>query len=164
PLRRTADVAALTASALSTADVDEAAEGRDALAALGVERGVDVALVVARQVARARSQQRDHQRQGREQRDPQPLTPPHPSPPTPSPPPASLYNRTMLNLHFIGAAREVTGSMHLLETPAGKLLIDCGFYQGKREESRKRNRALHRDAVAADAVILTHAHIDHSGS
>src|SRR5213595_733075 len=70
----------------------------------------------------------------------------------------------MLALHFLGAAREVTGSMHLLETPAGRVLIDCGFYQGKRDESRKRNRELHRDARAADAVILTHAHIDHSGS
>jgi metallo-beta-lactamase family protein len=70
----------------------------------------------------------------------------------------------MARLHFLGAAREVTGSMHLLETDAGRLLIDCGFYQGRREESRARNLELPDEALSADAVILTHAHIDHSGS
>jgi metallo-beta-lactamase family protein len=70
----------------------------------------------------------------------------------------------MLTVRCLGAAQEVTGSMHLLETPAGKILIDCGFFQGRREESRQRNEALPKEAVAADAVILTHAHIDHSGS
>jgi metallo-beta-lactamase family protein len=70
----------------------------------------------------------------------------------------------MLAVHFLGAAREVTGSMHLVETPGGRLLIDCGLYQGRRHEARERNRNLPRDAVKADAVILTHAHIDHSGS
>ncbi len=54
--------------------------------------------------------------------------------------------------------------MHLVQTSAGTLLIDCGMYQGRREESRKRNSHLPPEAVAADAVILTHAHIDHSGS
>ena len=70
----------------------------------------------------------------------------------------------MVNLRFLGAAREVTGSMHLVETPAGRILIDCGMHQGHREESRERNRRLPREALSADAVILTHAHIDHSGS
>jgi metallo-beta-lactamase family protein len=70
----------------------------------------------------------------------------------------------MVNVRFLGAAREVTGSMHLVETPAGKILIDCGMHQGRRDESRERNRKLPKEAVGADAVILTHAHIDHSGS
>jgi metallo-beta-lactamase family protein len=69
-----------------------------------------------------------------------------------------------MRLTFLGAAREVTGSMFLLETDGGSLLVDCGFFQGRREESRRRNRSIPRAAVAADAVILTHAHIDHSGS
>ena len=70
----------------------------------------------------------------------------------------------MLSVRFLGAAQEVTGSMHLVETPAGRVLIDCGFYQGRRDEARQRNQALPREAVEADVVILTHAHIDHSGS
>jgi metallo-beta-lactamase family protein len=70
----------------------------------------------------------------------------------------------MSNVRFLGAAREVTGSMHLVESPNGKILIDCGFYQGRRDESRRRNRNLPKEALSADAVILTHAHIDHSGS
>lgn len=69
-----------------------------------------------------------------------------------------------LRLHFLGAAREVTGSMFLLETDGGSLLIDCGMFQGHRAEARERNRELPRRAVEADAVLLTHAHIDHSGS
>ncbi|HEX8952939.1 MAG TPA: MBL fold metallo-hydrolase [Polyangia bacterium] len=67
-------------------------------------------------------------------------------------------------VRFLGAAQEVTGSMHLVQTSAGSLLIDCGMYQGRREESRKRNSHLPPEAIAADAVILTHSHIDHSGS
>jgi metallo-beta-lactamase family protein len=70
----------------------------------------------------------------------------------------------MLGVHFLGAAQEVTGSMHLLETPTGRILIDCGMFQGHREQARQRNANLPREATSADAVILTHAHIDHSGS
>ena len=69
-----------------------------------------------------------------------------------------------MRLRFLGAAREVTGSMHLLELSAGSILIDCGFFQGRREESRRRNGTIPAEARAADAVVLTHAHIDHSGS
>src|SRR3954447_2613607 len=54
--------------------------------------------------------------------------------------------------------------MHLIECAAGRLLIDCGMYQGRREEARQRNAHLPAAAVGADAVVLTHAHIDHSGS
>jgi metallo-beta-lactamase family protein len=70
----------------------------------------------------------------------------------------------MLKVRFLGAAQEVTGSMHLVETPAGRLLVDCGLYQGHRAEAHERNQELPREALSADAVILTHAHIDHSGS
>lgn len=71
---------------------------------------------------------------------------------------------TAARLRFLGAAREVTGSMFLLELPTGSLLIDCGLVQGRREESRHRNRHLPAAVVGADAVILTHAHVDHSGN
>jgi metallo-beta-lactamase family protein len=67
-------------------------------------------------------------------------------------------------LHFLGAAREVTGSMHLIECEAGRILVDCGLYQGHRAEANQRNRELPQAALSADAVILTHAHIDHSGN
>jgi metallo-beta-lactamase family protein len=69
-----------------------------------------------------------------------------------------------MRLHFLGAAREVTGSMFLLEAPRGRLLIDCGMFQGRRSEANERNRLLPRMAVEADAVVLTHAHIDHCGN
>jgi metallo-beta-lactamase family protein len=69
-----------------------------------------------------------------------------------------------MKLHFLGAAQEVTGSLVVVETEEGTLLVDCGLYQGRREESRRRNRELPREAVKASGAILTHAHIDHSGS
>jgi metallo-beta-lactamase family protein len=69
-----------------------------------------------------------------------------------------------MNIRFLGAAQGVTGSMHLLETSRGSVLVDCGLFQGRRDESRQRNRELPREATAADAVVLTHAHIDHSGN
>src|SRR5262245_52370280 len=69
-----------------------------------------------------------------------------------------------MKLKFLGAAQTVTGSMHLLETASGTLLIDCGLFQGRRQEARERNSVLPPEALAADAVLLTHAHIDHSGS
>ena len=75
-----------------------------------------------------------------------------------------VYLARMSSIQFLGAAQEVTGSMHLIDTPAGRVLIDCGFVQGRRDEARERNRSLPRGAFSADAVILTHAHIDHSGS
>jgi metallo-beta-lactamase family protein len=69
-----------------------------------------------------------------------------------------------MRLTFLGAAQEVTGSMLLLEVASGSILVDCGFFQGRRRESRQRNRALPPEAVRADVAVLTHAHIDHSGS
>lgn len=69
-----------------------------------------------------------------------------------------------MRLTFLGAAEEVTGSMLRLDAESGSVLIDCGMFQGRRQESRRRNRQLPREAVHADSVILTHAHIDHSGN
>ncbi len=69
-----------------------------------------------------------------------------------------------LRISFLGAAQTVTGSMHLLQVGPRRLLIDCGLFQGHRAEARARNRDLPRKAVQADAVLLTHAHIDHSGN
>ena len=69
-----------------------------------------------------------------------------------------------MKLTFYGAARTVTGSMHLLEIEQKKILLDCGLYQGKRKESYTRNRNFPFDPRELDAVILSHAHIDHSGN
>ncbi|MBM4085698.1 MAG: MBL fold metallo-hydrolase, partial [Planctomycetes bacterium] len=66
-------------------------------------------------------------------------------------------------LQFLGAARTVTGSMHLLEASGQRILLDCGLYQGKRKEAFERNRNLPFDPKGIHAVILSHAHIDHSG-
>lgn len=69
-----------------------------------------------------------------------------------------------MKIKFIGAARTVTGSKHVLETWEGKkLLIDCGLYQGLGKETFKRNVADEVDAQTVNAVILTHAHMDHAG-
>lgn len=69
-----------------------------------------------------------------------------------------------MKLHFYGAARTVTGAQFLLEVNGKKLLIDCGMYQGRRAETYERNRSFRFDTRELDAVILTHAHIDHSGN
>jgi metallo-beta-lactamase family protein len=65
---------------------------------------------------------------------------------------------------FWGAARTVTGSKHLLTGRAGTLLLDCGLFQGRRAESEARNRMLPFTPSSLDSVILSHAHIDHSGA
>ncbi len=69
-----------------------------------------------------------------------------------------------MTLQFLGAARTVTGSMHLLSVNGTRILLDCGLFQGKRSESYERNRHFPFDPVAIDAVILSHAHIDHAGN
>jgi metallo-beta-lactamase family protein len=69
-----------------------------------------------------------------------------------------------MKLTFYGAAREVTGSKILIETEHGKnILLDCGQFQGKGLETEEQNRALAFTPSAVDHIILTHAHIDHSG-
>jgi metallo-beta-lactamase family protein len=69
-----------------------------------------------------------------------------------------------MKIHFHGAARTVTGSMHLLEINDHKLLLDCGLFQGRRKEAFTRNRTFPFRPDEIDAVILSHAHIDHSGN
>lgn len=69
-----------------------------------------------------------------------------------------------MKLKFLGAAREVTGSKTLLTTDSGqKILFDCGMFQGKGLETDGMNRDLGFDPALVDHIILTHAHIDHSG-
>jgi metallo-beta-lactamase family protein len=69
-----------------------------------------------------------------------------------------------MKISFYGAARTVTGSQHLLEINGHKLLLECGFFQGPRQESYKRNRRFPFDPGEVEAVVLSHAHIDHSGN
>jgi len=69
-----------------------------------------------------------------------------------------------MEIQFNGAVREVTGSKHLITTNNGKkILLDCGMYQGKGLETDSMNRDLGFDPREIDHIILTHAHIDHSG-
>ena len=68
-----------------------------------------------------------------------------------------------MKLTFIGAASTVTGSTHLLEIDNLKILIDCGLYQGIKNYRTRNWQSLPFDIAQLDAVLLTHAHIDHSG-
>jgi metallo-beta-lactamase family protein len=70
----------------------------------------------------------------------------------------------LIDLTFIGAAQTVTGSKHLLRTSRASVLLDCGLFQGRRRESFERNRNIPVDVDDLDAVVLSHAHIDHSGA
>jgi metallo-beta-lactamase family protein len=69
-----------------------------------------------------------------------------------------------LKIHFHGAARTVTGSQYLLEINNSRLLLECGLFQGRRSETYEKNRRFEFDPSEVDAVILSHAHIDHSGN
>ena len=69
----------------------------------------------------------------------------------------------MATLTFLGAARTVTGSKYLLEVDGRRILVDCGMFQGLKELRRRNWAAFPVDPKAIDVVILTHAHIDHSG-
>ena len=69
-----------------------------------------------------------------------------------------------MHIEFHGAARTVTGSRHLLVANGHRVLLDCGLFQGKRSESDRLNRAFPFDPAEVDAVVMSHAHIDHSGA
>jgi metallo-beta-lactamase family protein len=68
-----------------------------------------------------------------------------------------------MKIQFCGAAGEVTGSKHLITFNGKKILLDCGMFQGRRKESDEKNANLLFDPKDLDAVILSHAHMDHSG-
>jgi len=70
----------------------------------------------------------------------------------------------MVELQFHGAAREVTGSCHLLKVNGRIIPLDCGLFQGKRSDTRERNMRLPVDGKSMHSVILSHAHIDHCGN
>jgi metallo-beta-lactamase family protein len=69
-----------------------------------------------------------------------------------------------MHLEFHGAARTVTGSRHLLHVNGHRVLLDCGLFQGKRAESDRLNRQFGFLPKDVDAVVMSHAHIDHSGA
>jgi metallo-beta-lactamase family protein len=68
-----------------------------------------------------------------------------------------------MEITFSGAAREVTGSCHLVQVGERRIALDCGMFQGRRSESDQKNRVLPAPAESLDALVLSHAHIDHSG-
>ncbi len=70
----------------------------------------------------------------------------------------------MINLTFFGAAQTTTGSMHLVEANGKRVLLDCGLFQGNRKEAFEKNRQMPVDPATIDAVVLSHAHIDHCGN
>ncbi len=68
-----------------------------------------------------------------------------------------------MDVKFYGAAGEVTGSMHLLDAGKDQILFDCGMFQGRRKESKEKNQNFPIDRGKITSMILSHAHIDHSG-
>ncbi|MBI2638364.1 MBL fold metallo-hydrolase [Candidatus Peregrinibacteria bacterium] len=69
-----------------------------------------------------------------------------------------------MKIQFFGAAQEVTGSKHMIEVNGKRIFLDFGMHQGKREESNRKNRELPIEPSKIDAMLLSHAHIDHSGN
>jgi metallo-beta-lactamase family protein len=68
-----------------------------------------------------------------------------------------------MDIQFLGAAREVTGSCHVVRAAGRTVLLDCGMFQGRRRETDAKNRRLPVAVGEIDAIVLSHAHIDHSG-
>lgn len=69
-----------------------------------------------------------------------------------------------MKIQFYGAAQTVTGSQHLISVNGEKILLDCGLYQGRRKEAFEINRNLPFNPAEIDVMLLSHAHIDHSGN
>jgi metallo-beta-lactamase family protein len=69
-----------------------------------------------------------------------------------------------MKVHFLGATRTTTGSMYLLEVNGKRLLLECGLFQGHREETTRRNCGFPFDPRQIDTMVLSHAHIDHAGN
>ncbi len=68
-----------------------------------------------------------------------------------------------MHITFYGGVQQVTGSMHLLTANSDRILLDCGMFQGRRRESTEKNKILPFDPKILTNVVLSHAHIDHSG-
>jgi metallo-beta-lactamase family protein len=68
-----------------------------------------------------------------------------------------------VEIEFVGAAREVTGSCHLVRVNGRTIMLDCGLFQGQRSATRDKNKALPLPVNEIDAIVLSHAHIDHAG-
>ena len=68
-----------------------------------------------------------------------------------------------MKIQFLGATGTVTGSKYLLTTQKSKILIDCGLFQGYKNIRERNRQAFPFDVLKIDAVVLTHAHLDHSG-
>ena len=68
-----------------------------------------------------------------------------------------------MEITFAGAAREVTGSCHIVHVNGRHILLDCGLFQGRRQETHEKNLRLPIDVTQIDTLILSHAHIDHAG-
>ena len=69
-----------------------------------------------------------------------------------------------MEIRFLGAARTVTGSMHAVSANGRTILLDCGLFQGKRQESFERNKTFPFEPASIHAVVLSHAHTDHAGN
>src|ERR1700722_13457494 len=69
-----------------------------------------------------------------------------------------------MKIHFFGATRTTTGSMYLFEVNGRKLLLECGLFQGHREEETSRNCCFPFDPKQIDVAVLSHAHMDHAGN
>src|SRR5688500_2375932 len=80
-----------------------------------------------------------------------------------SSPSSGLTSPVIMRIQFCGANRAVTGSCHLIEVNGLRLLLDFGMHQGAREESRRLNQWVPEAARKADAMILSHGHLDHCG-
>ena len=70
----------------------------------------------------------------------------------------------MIEIEFLGGAQTVTGSKHLVRTSRATVLLECGLFQGRRRDAWAQNHELPIDHESLDAVVLSHAHIDHSGA
>src|SRR4051794_20686015 len=68
-----------------------------------------------------------------------------------------------MEIEFAGAAREVTGSCHIVRANGKTVLLDCGLFQGKRSDANAKNRKVPCPVAEIDAVVLSHAHLDHAG-
>src|SRR5260370_18347005 len=72
-------------------------------------------------------------------------------------------HHALMRIHFLGAARTVTGSQYLLETDRARVLVDCGMFQGSPHDVIRNRVPLAYDPKTIDALLLTHAPLDHSG-